>query len=90
MFRLRNYSNCFGHVQILGTGMSAKMWEVTVEHARTCILDKRVYLYCTSSSQQKTGVVFNVVGQVTGLLSECQYVPIDKLSETEKALLLSP
>jgi hypothetical protein len=72
-------------MQILGTGMSAKMWEVTVEHARTCVLDKIIYLYCPPVSQQKTGVVFNVVGQVMGLLSEGQYVPIDKLSETEKA-----
>lgn len=70
---------------ILGTGMSTKMWEVTVEHARTCVLDKRVYLYCPPGTQQKSGVVFNVVGQVMGLLSECQYVPIDKLSETQKA-----
>ncbi|KAG5230109.1 calmodulin-binding protein [Salix suchowensis] len=72
---------------ILGTGMSAKMWEVTVEHARTCVLDKRIFLYCPPVSQQKTGVVFNVVGQVMGLLSEGQYVPIDKLSDTEKAKL---
>ena len=48
-------------MQILGTDMSAKMWEV-----------------------------FNVVGQVMGLITEGQYVPIDKLSETEKALLLLP
>jgi len=70
---------------ILGTGMSAKMWEITVDHARTCVIDKRVFLYCPSSSQQKNGVVFNIVGQVRGLLSECQFVPLDKLSETEKA-----
>lgn len=76
-------------MQILGTGMSAKMWEVTVEHARTCVLDKRIFVYCPPSSQQKTGVVFNVVGQVMGLLSECQYVPIEKLSETEKVFILS-
>lgn len=69
---------------ILGTGMSAKMWEITVDHARTCVLDKRVYLYCPLASQPKTGVVFNVVGEVMGLLSGCQYVPIDKLSEPEK------
>ncbi|PKI78054.1 calmodulin-binding protein 60 A-like isoform X2 [Punica granatum] len=70
---------------ILGTGMSAKMWEVTVDHARTCVLDKRVYLYFPPpASEIKTGVVFNIIGQVMGLLSECQYVPIDKLSETQK------
>nr|POE52354.1 isoform 2 of calmodulin-binding protein 60 a [Quercus suber] len=71
--------------KILGTGISAKMWEVTVEHAQTCVLEKRMFLYSPPSSQQKNGVVFNVVGQVMGLLLECQYVPIDKLSETEKA-----
>ncbi|KHG14637.1 hypothetical protein F383_07493 [Gossypium arboreum] len=69
---------------ILGTGMSAKMWEITVEHARTCVLDKRRHVYCPPGSQQKSGVIFNVVGQLTGLLSECQYLTTDKLSETEK------
>ncbi|TKY55166.1 Calmodulin-binding protein 60 A [Spatholobus suberectus] len=69
---------------ILGTGMSAKMWEVTVEHARTCVLDTTRHLYVPSHSQQP-GVVFNAVGQVTGLLSECEYVTVDKLSEAEKA-----
>ncbi|ESW27387.1 hypothetical protein PHAVU_003G197500 [Phaseolus vulgaris] len=68
---------------ILGTGMSAKMWEVTVEHARTCVLDTTRHVYFPSNSQQH-GVVFNAVGQVTGLLSECEYVTVDKLSETEK------
>lgn len=65
--------------------MSAKMWEVTIDHARTCVLDPGLLLYCPPGSQQKTGVVFNIVGQVMGLLSDCQYAPIAKLSETEKA-----
>lgn len=64
--------------------MSTKMWEVTVDHAQTCILDPRWYFYYPGS-QQKTGVVFSVVGQVMGLLSECQYTRLDDLSETEKA-----
>lgn len=73
-------------MQILGTGMSTKMWEVTVEHAQTCILDKRIYLYCPPGSQQRTGVVFNVVGQVMYLLLECEYIPVSKLSETQKVI----
>ncbi|KAF4363708.1 hypothetical protein G4B88_030207 [Cannabis sativa] len=72
---------------ILGTGMSAKMWEVTVEHARTCVLEKSMFLYIPSNSQHKTGVVFNIVGQLLGQLSDGQYVPIDKLSETEKEVV---
>ncbi|MED6106039.1 hypothetical protein PIB30_000824 [Stylosanthes scabra] len=70
---------------ILGTGMSAKMWEITVEHARTCTIDTTRHVYFPPPSQQKAGVVFNAVGQVTGLLSECEYVLVHKLSETEKA-----
>lgn len=77
-----------GQMQILGTGMSTKMWEVTVEHAQTCTLDKRIYLYCSPGSQQRTGVVFNVVGQVMYLLLECEYVPLSKLSETQKVIHL--
>lgn len=73
-------------MQILGTGMSAKMWEVTVEHARTCVLDTTRHVYFPSNSQEP-GVVFNAVGQVTGLLSECEYVTVDKLTETEKAFI---
>ncbi|KAK3030083.1 hypothetical protein RJ639_037631 [Escallonia herrerae] len=69
---------------ILGTGMSTKMWEITVEHARTCVLDKKLYLY-PPGSQQKTRVVFNVVGQLMGLFSDDQYVRADNLSETRKA-----
>ncbi|CAL0330151.1 unnamed protein product [Lupinus luteus] len=70
---------------ILGTGMSTKMWEVTMEHARNCVLDSTRHLYVSPQSQQKTGVVFNAVGQLTGLLSESEYIPVDNLSETEKA-----
>lgn len=69
---------------ILGSGMSAKMWEVTVEHARTCAVGERVYLYYSPSSQHKNGVVFNVLGQAIGLYSESHYVPIDKMSENDK------
>lgn len=77
-----------GQMQILGTGMSTKMWEVTVEHAQTCVLDKRIFLYCSPGSQQRTGVVFNVVGQVMYLLLECEYIPLSKLSETQKVIHL--
>ncbi|CAH1419210.1 unnamed protein product [Lactuca virosa] len=69
---------------ILGSGMSAKMWEVAVEHATRCVIDdNKLYLYCPQS-HQRDGVVFNIVGQVLGLLSNCKYVVSNKLSETEK------
>ncbi|CAO2818258.1 unnamed protein product [Amaranthus hypochondriacus] len=69
---------------ILGSGMSAKMWEVTIEHARTCVLDKRVFLYYSPVSQHRNGVVFNVVGLVMGLFLDSQFVPVDNLPETDQ------
>ena len=73
-------------MQILGESMHAKIWDITVDHARTCKIDNRAYLYYSSISQQVTAVVFNVVGQLIGLLLEQQLVSVDKLSETQKAL----
>ncbi|KAL7604014.1 hypothetical protein Lser_V15G17199 [Lactuca serriola] len=71
--------------KILGSGMSTKMWETTVEHAKSCVVDdKKLYLYCPRSLN-RNGVVFNVVGQVLGLLSDSKYVAIEKLSEVEQA-----
>ncbi|PIA62228.1 hypothetical protein AQUCO_00200305v1 [Aquilegia coerulea] len=72
---------------ILGTGMSTKMWEATVDHAQTCILDNRMYAYYPTTAQHKMGVVFDVVGKTLWLHSEGQYISNDKLSETEKKLV---
>ncbi|GMH16815.1 hypothetical protein Nepgr_018656 [Nepenthes gracilis] len=70
---------------ILGPGMSAKMWEAIVEHAQTCVLDRRVFLYYAAGTQHpRKGVAFNEVGQVMGLISESHYASVDKLSENEK------
>lgn len=68
--------------KILGAG--AKTWEVITDHARTCMIDDVVHLYYYPNSQQKMGVVFNVVGHAKGLVKESQYVLIDNLSEKEK------
>jgi len=74
-------------MQILGSGMSAKMWEATVEHARTCMLPTQMYVYFADSSSQRdteAGVVFNIVGEVMGLLSQNQFISVDDLSESQK------
>ena len=73
-------------MQILGSGMSTKMWEVTVEHSKTCILPDKVHLYYPDSLS-KTAVVFNVVGEVRGLISE-KFVCADDLREKEKVFTI--
>ena len=66
--------------------MHDKIWDLIVDHARTCKIDNKAYLYYPPISQQVTAVVFNVVGQLMGLLLEQQLVSVDELSETQKAL----
>ncbi|CAN6286335.1 unnamed protein product [Urochloa humidicola] len=69
--------------KVLGGGMSTKMWEATVEHAETCVLTDKVHYYYPDGLN-KPGVVFNVVGEVRGLISD-KFVSVDDLTEQEKA-----
>lgn len=70
--------------KILGGGMSTKIWEVAVEHAKTtCIKSDKVHIYYLDSPS-KTAIVFNVVGEVRGLISE-KFVSVDDFTEKEKA-----
>ncbi|XP_058209496.1 uncharacterized protein LOC131322263 [Rhododendron vialii] len=46
------------------------------------MMDPTLFFHHRPVSQQQTGMVCNIVGQVTGLFSESQYVALDKLSET--------
>ncbi|XP_072999564.1 protein SAR DEFICIENT 1-like [Typha latifolia] len=32
--------------EILGQGMSEKMWKITVNHAKTCNVDNKIYVHC--------------------------------------------
>ncbi|XP_058226224.1 calmodulin-binding protein 60 A-like isoform X2 [Rhododendron vialii] len=82
-FLTRYFINRQSLQNILGT---SKTWKAIVDHARTCKIGKSLHLYPPISSETKSGVVFNIVGQVMGLISECCYVPIDKLSEDQKSL----
>lgn len=71
-------------LQILGNGMSAKMWEVTIEHARTCALNKESYIYY-APAERRIGVVFNVIGELLGIKMEQQFMPAKILSDSQKA-----
>ncbi|KAL0342793.1 UNVERIFIED_CONTAM: hypothetical protein Scaly_1941900 [Sesamum calycinum] len=57
-------------------------WELTINNARASLSDKRTYCYV--NSEQKMGIVFNVLGQVLGLYLKNQYVPTNMLSENNK------
>ncbi|KAJ7542528.1 hypothetical protein O6H91_10G110200 [Diphasiastrum complanatum] len=68
---------------ILGNGMSNKMWEGTVEHAKTCVLSGKLHVYY-ADEKHSIGVIFNNIFQLMGLIADGQYVSVDSLSDSEK------
>ncbi|CAA2983636.1 calmodulin-binding 60 A-like isoform X1 [Olea europaea subsp. europaea] len=62
-----------------------QIWKGTVDHACKCdIDDKKLYLHYSSTSECKDGVVFDVVGQLKGILHNNHYVPIESVAQAEK------
>lgn len=70
--------------QILGNGMSAKMWEGTVEHARTCVLSNKYYVY---HGPNNIRLVFNVIYELVFIIVEAQTIPREELPETQKSFV---
>ncbi|KAL8228176.1 hypothetical protein R6Q57_015760 [Mikania cordata] len=71
---------------ILGSGMSNKMWDVLVEHAKTCILSPKLYVYY-SDDGQNVGVVFNHIYELSGLVADGHYYATDALSDNQKVFV---
>lgn len=68
---------------ILGSGMSNRMWENTVEHAKTCVLGGKLYVYYTDGTHI-TGVVFNNIYELRGLIDDGQFVSLESLTHSQK------
>ncbi|KAL1829743.1 hypothetical protein DCAR_0209112 [Daucus carota subsp. sativus] len=68
---------------ILGSGMSNKMWDVLLEHAKTCILTGKVYVYYPSDVRN-IGVVFNNIYELSGLIVDNEFHSADSLSDSQK------
>ncbi|XP_010525739.1 PREDICTED: LOW QUALITY PROTEIN: calmodulin-binding protein 60 C [Tarenaya hassleriana] len=68
---------------ILGSGMSNRMWDALVEHAKTCAMSGMLYVYYPEESRD-IGVVFNNIYELSGLISGKQYFPADSLSDNQK------
>ncbi|KAI5675494.1 hypothetical protein M9H77_06444 [Catharanthus roseus] len=71
---------------ILGSGMSNKMWEALLEHAKTCVLSGKLYVYYSDDSRS-VAVVFNNIYELTGLIAGEQYFSADSLSDSQKVFV---
>ncbi|XP_022987296.1 calmodulin-binding protein 60 B-like [Cucurbita maxima] len=68
---------------ILGSGMSNKMWDALLEHAKTCVLGGKLYIYYPEETRN-VGVVFNNIYELNGLITGEQYFSADSLSDSQK------
>ncbi|KAL6331802.1 hypothetical protein AAG906_020145 [Vitis piasezkii] len=68
---------------ILGSGMSNKMWEALIEHAKTCTMSGKFYVYYPDDTRN-VGVIFNNIYELSGLIAGEQYFSADSLSESQK------
>ncbi|XP_061982804.1 calmodulin-binding protein 60 B-like isoform X2 [Populus nigra] len=67
----------------LGSGMSNKMWDSLVEHAKTCVLSGKLYIYYPDDAKN-VGVVFNNIYELSGLISNGQFYSADSLPDNQK------
>lgn len=63
--------------------MSNKMWDVLVEHAKTCVLSGKLYVYYPDDVRS-VGVVFNNIYELSGLIAGGQYYSADSLTDNQK------
>lgn len=67
-----------------------------MEHAKTCVLGGKLYVYYTDQTNS-TGVVFNHIYELRGLIADCQFLSLESLNHNQKvkfflifAMLLMP
>ncbi|KAL6629077.1 hypothetical protein ACP70R_028842 [Stipagrostis hirtigluma subsp. patula] len=68
---------------ILGSGMSNRMWETLVEHAKTCVLSGKYYIYYSDESRT-VGAIFNNIYAFCGLISGEQFFSSESLDDNQK------
>ncbi|KAJ8499079.1 hypothetical protein OPV22_009631 [Ensete ventricosum] len=68
---------------ILGTGMSNKMWDILVEHAKTCVLSGKYYVYY-SDEMRDVGAIFNNIYEFCGLIAGGQFYSAEGLNDSQK------
>ncbi|XP_043709422.1 calmodulin-binding protein 60 D-like isoform X2 [Telopea speciosissima] len=67
---------------IFGNGMSNKTWDTIVDHAKTCVLDNKLYVYYDAG--RRVGLLFNSIYKVVGvILDGHSYQPLENLTTSQ-------
>ncbi|KAJ3679520.1 hypothetical protein LUZ60_017531 [Juncus effusus] len=70
---------------ILGSGMSNKMWESLVEHAKTCVLSGKHYIFYADNTRNM-GAIFNNIFEFVGLINEGQFYSTESLTDSQRVV----
>lgn len=54
-----------------------------MEHAKTCVLGGTLYVYYADGTHS-TGVVFNHIYELRGLIADGQFLPLESLTHNQK------
>ncbi|XXG51641.1 hypothetical protein AAC387_Pa03g0165 [Persea americana] len=71
--------------KILGSGMREKMWDALVQHAKTCDLRGKHYVYYADNTKN-FGVVFKSICELSGYIAGGKYYSAETLSDSQKVL----
>ncbi|THU72453.1 hypothetical protein C4D60_Mb04t12290 [Musa balbisiana] len=69
--------------KVLGSGMSNKMWESLVEHAKTCVLSGKYYVYYSDDTRD-IGAIFNNIYEFCGLIAGGQFYSAENMNDNQK------
>ncbi|KAF7849530.1 hypothetical protein BT93_L0669 [Corymbia citriodora subsp. variegata] len=69
--------------EILGKSIIQKNWDILVDHAKSCNIDRKLCLYY-SDGMRTDGAVFSTDGQLIGLIKDRLYFATHRLSAQEK------
>jgi hypothetical protein len=64
------------------------MWESLIEHAKTCVLSGKHYIYY-SSDARSVGAIFNNIYEFTGLIADDQFISAENLTENQRVSVFS-
>lgn len=79
-------------LQMLGGGISNRVWDTIIEHALTCVLDDdEWYTYTYYGAQQRVGLLLNSIFKVVAATFGGQnYQPLEKLTFSQKVCVSYP
>ncbi|RWR75325.1 calmodulin-binding protein 60 B-like protein [Cinnamomum micranthum f. kanehirae] len=69
--------------EILGSNMREKMWDALVEHAKTCDMWRKQYVYYADNTKN-FGVVFKSICELSGLIEGGKHYSVETLSDSQK------